>query len=165
MTDAALVAEAMNKSGILWIEVPGDRAWPAWHAWVDDTAYVVNGLGEQHLPWLPEDVVLVLRSRDTGGRLLRVRARAQVLVPDSPPWVMAVAALRASRLNSVDDVERRWRTQCVVTSLTPAADLVEGPGRYTDASGAAAPSPTRAITATWHPRHLHGRPSRRRGTR
>ena len=67
----ALVGEAMTKSGVIWVEVPGDRAWPVWHAWVAPTAYVVNGPGEQNLPWLPEEVVLVLRSQDTGGRLLR----------------------------------------------------------------------------------------------
>ncbi len=169
MSDDALVTEAMNKSGILWIEVPDGHAWPAWFAWEHETAYVVNGLGEQYLPWLPEWVVIVLRSKDTGGRLLRVRARAQVLIPDAPAWVRAVGALRAARLNAVDDVEQRWRTQCAVTSLTPAVsghdDLVEGPGHYDDSSGAAEPAPTRATTATWHPKHWRGRPSRRRGTR
>ncbi|WP_295702356.1 hypothetical protein [Lapillicoccus sp.] len=181
MSDAALVTEAMSRSGILWIEVPddrlgpadrvgpADRAWPAWFAWEDDTAYVVNGLGEQYLPWLPEFVVLVLRSKDTGGRLLRVRARAQVLIPDAPAWGSAVAALRAARLNAVDDVEERWRTDCAVTSLTPVTGaptgLVEGPGHYDDGSGAAEPAPTRATTATWHPKHWRGRPARRRGTR
>ena len=69
----ALVNEAMTKSGVIWIEIPGDRAWPAWHAWVAPNAYVVNGPGEQHLPWLPEEVVLVLRSQDTGGRPKRRR--------------------------------------------------------------------------------------------
>ncbi len=28
---AALLGEAMTKSGLLWIEVDGDRTWPAWH--------------------------------------------------------------------------------------------------------------------------------------
>ena len=28
---AALLGEAMTKSGIMWIEIPGDRAWPAWY--------------------------------------------------------------------------------------------------------------------------------------
>ena len=67
---AALLAEAATKSGLLWVDVPGDRAWPAWHVWVDGAAYVVSGPGEQALPELPESVVLVLRSKDTGGRLL-----------------------------------------------------------------------------------------------
>jgi hypothetical protein len=68
----ALFAEAAGKSGLLWIDVPGDRAWPAWHAWADDTVFVVSGPGEQTLPWLPDEVGLILRSKDTGGRLLSV---------------------------------------------------------------------------------------------
>ena len=92
----ALVGEAMTKSGIIWVEVPGDRAWPVWHAWVAPNAYVVNGPGEQHLPWLPEEVVVVLRSQDTGGRLLRVKARARVLTDAAPEWQTAVAARSSS---------------------------------------------------------------------
>jgi len=164
----ALVGEAMTKSGVIWVEIPGDRAWPVWHAWVAPTAYVVNGPGEQHLPWLPEEVVVVLRSQDSGGRLLRVKARTRVLTatdPDSSGWVTAVTALQAGRLNAVDDVVERWRTQCAVTALTPFGNPVEGPGHYLDGSGAAAPAPSRATTARWRPWHLGGRPKRRRDTR
>ncbi len=164
----ALVGEAMTKSGVIWVEIPGDRAWPVWHAWVAPTAYVVNGPGEQHLPWLPEEVVVVLRSQDSGGRLLRVKARTRVLTatdPDSSGWVTAVTALQAGRLNAVDDVVERWRTQCAVTALTPFGNPVEGPGHYLDGSGAAAPAPSRATTVRWRPWHLRGRPKRRRGTR
>ena len=164
----ALVGEAMTKSGVIWVEIPGDRAWPVWHAWVAPTAYVVNGPGEQHLPWLPEEVVVVLRSQDSGGRLLRVKARTRVLTatdPDSSGWVTAVTALQAGRLNAVDDVVERWRTQCAVTALTPFGNPVEGPGHYLDGSGAAAPAPSRATTARWRPWHLGGRTKRRRGTR
>ena len=58
---------------------------PAWHVWHDDgdergpgpAAYVVSGPGEQSLPWLPDDVELILRSKETGGRLLTVRATAR----------------------------------------------------------------------------------------
>ena len=164
----ALVGEAMTKSGVIWVEIPGDRAWPVWHAWVAPTAYVVNGPGEQHLPWLPDEVVVVLRSQDSGGRLLRVKARTQVLTDsegDSAAWLTAVTALQAGRLNAVDDVVERWRTQCAVTALTPFGNPVEGPGHYLDGSGAATPAPTRATTARWQPWHLFGRPKRRRGTR
>jgi hypothetical protein len=161
----ALVGEAMTKSGVIWIEVPGDRAWPAWHAWVAPHAYVVNGPGEQHLPWLPSEVVLVLRSQDTGGRLLRVKARARVLTDTEAEWQTAVAALQAGRLNATDDVVERWRTECAVTALTPFGNPVEAPGSYADGSGAAPPPPSRATTVSWRPWHLGGRPKRRRGTR
>ncbi len=157
----ALVSEAMTKSALLWVEVPGDRAWPVWHAWADGTAYLVNGPGEQHLPWLPDEVTLILRSKDTGGRLLRVRAKAQVLDERDPRWHVAVDALKAARLNAVDDVAERWRTQCAVTALTPFGNLVEGPGSYEDSSGAAQPPPSRATTTTWNPWHWRGRPARR----
>jgi hypothetical protein len=161
----ALVGEAMTKSGVIWVEIPGDRAWPVWHAWVAPHAYVVNGPGEQHLPWLPAEVVLVLRSQDTGGRLLRVRATTRVLAETDPGWPTAVAALQAGRLNAVGDVVERWRTECAVTALTPFGVPLEGPGGYLDGSGAATPPPSRATTVRWRPWHLRGRPARRRGTR
>lgn len=162
----ALLAEAATKSGLLWVDVPGDRAWPAWHVWVDGTAYVVSGPGEQALPELPESVVLVLRSKDTGGRLLRVAARAEPLRPEDARWEPATTALKAARLNApAGDVVGRWAAEATVTALVPQLPLLEGPGGYDDASGAAAPAATPATTRTWHPWHLRGRPRRRRGTR
>ena len=162
----ALVAEAANKSGLLWVDVPGDRAWPVWHVWLDDTAYVVSGPGEQPLPWLPEDVQLILRSKDTGGRLLRVHARATRITPGDDRWEPATTALKASRLNAVGaDVIERWAQTCTVTALSPYAAPLEFPGQYDDVSHAAPPAPTPATTRTWHPWHLRGRPKRRRGTR
>lgn len=161
----ALVGEAMTKSGLFWVEVPGDRAWPVWHAWVEGTAYVVNGPGEQHLPWLPDEVTLVLRSKDTGGRLLRVRAKVRVLDGRERQWQVAADALRASRLNAVGDVVERWRSHCAISALTPFGTLVEGPGSYNDASGAAPPARSRATTTSWRPWHWRGRPARRRGNR
>jgi hypothetical protein len=163
---AALLAEAASKSGLLWVDVPGDRAWPAWHVWVEGAAYVVSGPGEQTLPALPRDVVLVLRSKDTGGRLLRVPARAEPLTPQDPRWEPATDALKAARLNApAGDVVGRWAAEATVTALVPQLPLLEGPGRDDDASGAAAPAPTPATTRTWQPWHFKGRPKRRRGTR
>ena len=49
----ALFAEAATKSGLMWVQPPGDRAWPFWHAWAGDTVYAVSGPGEQTLPWVP----------------------------------------------------------------------------------------------------------------
>ena len=52
----------------------------------------MSGPGEQPLPWLPTEVRLILRSKDTGGRLLTVRAHAHVLEPGTPEWERAAAA-------------------------------------------------------------------------
>jgi hypothetical protein len=161
----ALFAEAANKSGLLWVDVPGDRAWPAWHAWADDTVFIVSGPGEQQLPWLPDEVGLILRSRDTGGRLLKVRASVRTVTPDDALWAAATEALKASRLNAIDDVVQRWAQSCTVRALRPFGAPLEGPGGYPDDSGAAPVPPTEATTTGWRPWHLGGRPLRRRGTR
>lgn len=158
---AALVAEAMTKSGVIWISVPGDRAWPVWHAWNGASTYVVNGPGEQWLPWLPEHVELILRSQDTGGRILAIRARAQVVAAADPSWAQASAALLEKRLNAGPDTLERWREQCTITELTPFG----GPLTSSVDGGYAPPPATRATTGGLTPAHLFGRPQTRRGTR
>ncbi len=134
-----LVDAAMRASGILWIDT-GERSYAVWHAWVDGTdeggrgaaAYVVNGPGEQHLPWLAHEVVLVLRSRDTGGRLLRLRARRDVLTDADPEWEVATAALAAIRVGATADQAHRWAQECTVTALRPFGEPLDVPGSHTD---------------------------------
>lgn len=160
-----LLAQAASTSKILWVTVPGGRTWPAWHAWVEDTAYLVSGPGEQHLPELPEQVELTLRSKDTGGRLVRATARAERLTPEDERWETATTALRAGRLNApAGDTVERWAREDVVTALVPLT-LLEEPGRYDDRSGAAPPVPSPATTDSWTPWHARGRPRRRRRLR
>jgi hypothetical protein len=161
----ALFAEAANKSGLMWVQPPGDRAWPFWHAWADETVYAVSGPGEQTLPWLPGEVLLILRSKDTGGRLLTVQATVQEVGPADEGWVRATDALRAGRLNATADAVERWGRECTVRALRPFGTPVEGPGSYPTTSGAAPVPPSPATTATWRPWHWRGRPRRRRGNR
>jgi len=160
----ALFAEAAAKSGLMWVQPPGDRAWPCWHAWADDTVYVVSGPGEQTLPWLPAEVELVVRSKDTGGRLLRVHASVREIGPHDEGWASATEALKAGRLNATDDVVARWARECTVRALTPFGAPLEGPGSYGTGSGAAPVPPSDATTRHWRPWHWRGRPRRRRGS-
>jgi hypothetical protein len=153
----ALLGEAMAKSGLLWIEVADDRTWPAWHVWDDGAALVVSGPGEQPLPWLPKEVRVILRSKDTGGRLLTVRAHAQVLEPGTPEWQRAAELLRASRLNSVDDSQTRWAAECTVTALVPFDSPLESPGAYAAHDHREPPARTAATTTSWRPWHWGGR--------
>lgn len=134
----ALLESAMADSGVLWID-SGKRTYAVWFAWAGGSsaagragaAYVINGPGEQHLPWLPAEVSLVLRSRATGARVLRVRAARAVLDEADPEWALAVAAMRDQRLNAPDataeDTERRWRETCTVTALRPFGEPLETP--------------------------------------
>lgn len=167
MTDlSSILAEAGKKSGLLWIDVPGDRAWPAWHVWLDGTGYVVTGPGEQHLPPLPADVAVTFRSKDTRALLVTVPARATVVTPQDEQWEAATEALKASRLNSpAGDTVARWASEATVYALTPHGDALQGPGNYSQESGAAQPASTPATTLTWRPWHIKGRPKWRRGTR
>jgi hypothetical protein len=156
-TAAALLGEAMTKSGLLWIEVAGDRTWPAWHVWDDGAALVVSGPGEQPLPWLPKEVRLILRSKDTGGRLLTVRAHVHVLEPGTPEWQRAADLLKASRLNSVDDSLARWAAECTVSALVPFDSPLESPGAYAAHDHRQPPARTAATTTSWRPWHWGGR--------
>jgi len=162
----ALLSEAGKKSGLLWIDIPGDRAWPAWHVWLDGTAYVLTGPGEQNLPALPADLAVTFRSKTTGGRLVTVPANASVVTPNDERWETVTTALKGSRLNApAGDIIARWAAEAIIYALTPQGEALQGPGNYSQQSGAAQPAPTPAITRTWHPWHINGRPKWRRGTR
>ena len=124
----ALFAEAANKSGLMWVQPPDQRAWPFWHAWADETVYAVSGPGEQTLPWLPEEVRLILRSKDTGGRLLTVQATVHEISPADEAWGQATEALKAARLNAADDALDRWARECTVRAFRPFGAPLEAPG-------------------------------------
>jgi hypothetical protein len=168
-----LTHEAASKSGLLWVRLPDGRTHPVWHVWHDDgdergtgpAAYVVSGPGEQPLPWLPDEVELILRSKDTGGRLITVHATAREVTPEDAGWDAAVEVLRPERLNAVGDTAERWRQSCTIHKLTPHGRLVEGPGSYTDGSGVAPVHPDATATSGWRPWHWRGRAGARRNTR
>jgi hypothetical protein len=147
------------------VDIPGDRAWPFWHAWANETVYAVSGPGEQTLPWMPDEVVLVARSKDTGGRLLTVHATARTIEPEDEEWPRAAEALKAARLNATDDLESRWAAECTVRAFHPFGTPIEAPGSYATTSGARPVPPSDATTAGWRPWHWRGRPLRRRGNR
>ena len=160
-----LLAEAASKSGVMWIEVPDKGARAVWFVWHDDedprgagpAAYVVSGPGEQRLPALPPEVTVVLRSKDTGGRLLRLQASAREIDPATPEWDAAAEVLRAARLNATGDVLQRWREGAVISVVTPHGRPDEAPGAYAAQSGRVTVSPARGTTARWRPWHWRGR--------
>lgn len=149
----ALLAEAAAKSSIMWVDVPDERSFPIWYAWVTDRFYVVSGAGEQLLPPLPEVVQLILRSKDDGGRLLTVSASAHLLAPHTESWVSAVAALAAARLNATGDVAARWAQSASVHALHPFGPALAGPGSQSQDSGRSTLVPAPATTLGWRPWH------------
>lgn len=158
----ALLAEAASKSGLVWLRpATASRPWPAWHVWNDGAVLVVSGPGEQELPELIGDVQMMVRSKDSGARILTVPARAERLAPDGDAWAGAAEALAASRLNSSRlpaELAAHWREVGVtITRLVPAGPPTEEPGSYSTDSGAAPVPPTPATTSGWRPFHLGGR--------
>jgi hypothetical protein len=130
-------------------EAPGAEA-PTralWHVWHDGAACLVgDGPGEQPLPGLVDggDAVVVVRSKDKGGRLVAWTAKVVELAPGSPAWEATVAELKGKRLNAPDGEEMpaRWARECRVLRLEPRAGTLPLP----DGSLAAAPLPTPATT-------------------
>lgn len=153
VSSTALLGEAASKSDICWIEIPGERSFAVWHAWADDRFYVVAGESEQLLPPLPEIVHVILRSKDSGGRLLTVQASAHLLEPRSESWETAVGALAGERLNATDDLASRWAESARVYALQPFGDPLASPGNQSSDSGRTTLVPAPTTTVGWRPWH------------
>ena len=168
-TDAALIAEACNKSNVLWVRTVGtSRHHLAWHVWHDDAVYVVYGVDEQMLPLLSGQVEVVAKSKDNGSRVVTFVAQADILPARSAEWEAAAAALAASRLNTRDSATQRdrWASGTLVTRLTPLYVSASGLGDDRSEAGAV-PAPTEGpTTMTAHqPWHVRGRASTWRARR
>lgn len=166
--DAALVEEACRKSGLVWLALPGSAGErPAWHVWHEGAVWVVHGGREQPLPGLQgaPTVLVTVRSKDKGGRLVSFTARAQDVAEGTPEWAGAAAVLRAKRLNAPDGEAQveRWARESVLTRLEPTGEVPERPGAMPDGSLAAAPRPTPATTLARLPFVLGRRRGRRTG--
>ena len=164
---AALIAEACTKSGVVWVR-PNDgvRFQLAWHVWHADAVHIVYGVDEQMLPLLSGAAEVIVRSKDTGARVVAFLARAEVLPARSPEWEAAADALSATRLNARDTEEQRerWASGGLISRLTPVRLVQAAPGDAASPSGAAPVPPSAATTTSRRPWHLGGRPEERRGT-
>jgi hypothetical protein len=129
-SDAAVLEEALKKSTIVWIEVPGeggtgDRAVPAWYGILDGRVYVLTGGSEQHIPGLAETdrVVLAARSKELQSLVAEVEASARVVPPNDPLFARVTPVLLPRRLNLRDGEQapERWRKASTLVELTPSA--------------------------------------------
>ena len=161
---AALVAELAKKTAVSWVRHAG-RTYAVWHVWADDALCLVSGGDEQRLPEIPdgEHVEVVMRSKDTGGRLLTWVAHTSVVRPGDAAWEPTTSALVSARLNLDDpsSTAARWAEHSVVRRLVPDGEFVESPGALTDDAHRAVPPQTPATTRGALPRVLHRRVERR----
>jgi hypothetical protein len=129
-SETAVLDEALKKSTVVWIEVPGDggtggRAVPAWYGLLDGRVYVLTGGSEQHIPGLAEadQVTLVARSKELQSLVARVEASARVVAGNDPLFARVAPVLLPRRLNlrDGDQAADRWRKECALVELTPSA--------------------------------------------
>jgi hypothetical protein len=129
-TSTAILAEALKKSTVVWISVPGpngtgDHGVPAWYGMHDSKVYVLTGGSEQRIPGLTETdrAVLTARSKDLQSRVVDVEASARVVAPGEPLFDTLVAVLLPRRLNlrDGDAAAERWRKESTLVELTPSA--------------------------------------------
>jgi hypothetical protein len=164
-TDAlALVAEAMRRSGLVWVTVGEQPPRAVWHVWHEGADYVLHGDGEQDLPGLDTAVhaTVTVRSTDTRGRLVVWHARVEDVGPETQLWHALVPLLVKQRLNAADGEQApaRWAARSRLARLVPTGELAEEPGRFPDDSLATPPRPSRAATKVPLPWQL-GRRRRR----
>ena len=124
----ALVAELSKRTGVCWIRHE-DRTHPVWHVWCDGAVCLVSGGSEQPMPDLADGdrVEVLMRSKDTGGRLLTWTGEVSVVGPGDAEWGSTTAALVAARLNLPDPATAadRWARDSVVRRVVPTGDALE----------------------------------------
>jgi hypothetical protein len=165
----ALVEEACRKSAMLWLRAaPTSRAMAVWHVWTDGAVHIVSGGLEQDAPVLADlgpdgRVIVTMRSKDNGSRLVSWIGRATQVLPTDEAWAAAVGELHAKRLNSPDGeaAPARWARESVVTRIEPTGELLESPGHMPSGSQSAEPPGSVATTRGRLPFTV-GRPARRR---
>lgn len=119
----ALIAELARRTGVCWVRVEG-HAHPVWHAWCEGALCLVTGGGEQPLPEVVDGdrVEVVMRSKDTGGRLLTWVGGVSVVRPGQEGWAATTAALVARRQNLRDPATAAedWARDSVVLRIVPS---------------------------------------------
>ncbi|WP_265446104.1 hypothetical protein [Flexivirga meconopsidis] len=125
-TLADAVSKALSKSKVLWLVLPDERTLPVWYAAAADTAYVVGGPGEQHVPDLPAALRVILRDKDTRAAVGPVDAWPVRLETGSDPWEVAATALLAARQNNPPSgLREHWAAECALWAIgftEPAPD-------------------------------------------
>ena len=120
----ALAQEALRRSTVLWLGLPGS-ATPrlAWYVWIDGAACLVHEGREQLLPGLGDltTVEISLRSKDKGSLLVRIDAHVERLEIGGTEWVAVAAELHARRQSPPDGEGQpaRWAEQSRITRLRP----------------------------------------------
>lgn len=119
-----VAGELARRTSTCWVGV-GDRTRAVWCAWAAGGLCVVSG-GDEQAPLEVDDgaeVEVLLRSRDTGGRLPAWSGTVSVVRPGDEAWPEVTDALVAQRLNLPDPqaAPARWAATSTVHRIVPVA--------------------------------------------
>ena len=124
----ALVAESARKSRVCWVAWGEHPSRLVWHAWYDGALVVLSG-DEQPLPGIEAagSVAVVMRSKDTGGRLVTWTASVAPVIPGTEQWDEHATALLGVRLNLADPAAtaEEWRADATIARLVPVDATAE----------------------------------------
>ena len=119
---AALAAEAARKSRVSWVAWRAHPPRLVWHVWHDGALVVLSG-EDQPLTGIEAatTAAVVMRSKDTGGQLVRWTGSVEVVDPGTERWDEHAAALVAVRLNLTDPAAAlaEWRAGATIVRLVP----------------------------------------------
>jgi len=123
-----VAGELARRTSTCWVS-SGGRTRAVWCTWAAGGLCVVSGGDEQPLLEVDDgaEVEVLLRSRDTGGRLPAWRGTVSVVRPQDQAWREVTDALAAERLNLTDPraAPARWAATSTVHRVVPVA--TEGP--------------------------------------
>ncbi|MFZ0323920.1 MAG: hypothetical protein WAN48_07295 [Actinomycetes bacterium] len=165
--EQALVAEAVRKGDLGWIDVAGaSHSQAVWLAWHDDAIHLVTGGDEQRDPGLVDGATatVIVRSKDKWVRLVAAEVSVRRVDPGTAGWDSAAQALSAKRLNSVDGdaTVDRWSRSSSIWRLVLTGSVFETPDAMGSDSHRATPPPTTATTKSPLPLVIGPRGRRRR---
>lgn len=146
----------MRKVALLWLAPVDGPAVAAWPLWVDGSAYVVGGPGEQPLTGIEagRPALVTVASTDNRARIVTWVAGVDLVRPGSAEWGRIVPQLLAKRLSAATDAADRWERSCRVLRLTPTGELTEAADTLPSTDLAAPPVPTPATTPYRLPRRI-----------
>ena len=150
---AELVVELAKKTGVCWVRPEGaTRSHAVWHTWAEDSLCLVSGGDEQRLPGEGlgdgDRAEVVMRSGDTGGRLVTWIGTVAVITPDDELWESVTSSLVAARLNLRDPstAADHWAQHCLVRRIVPTGEYVETPSSLDDGPHRETPPDSPATT-------------------
>jgi hypothetical protein len=122
------VQDALKKSTIAWLRVPGDdgrHTVPVWYLYDAKASkmYVLSGERQQEVPGAESlrHCDVIFRWRGHNARIAEIPASVRVITSVDDDWTAIAEKVAEKRLNipgPPEETAARWREECVILELT-----------------------------------------------